>query len=58
MIGLRSNMDFGKVSISIQEKILARIFGQHSKNDQAGTIDGMVSHANLGLSQLLVKAGR
>jgi hypothetical protein len=51
-------MDFGKVSISIQEKILARIFGQHSKNDQAGTIDGMVSHANLGLSQLLVKPGR
>jgi len=31
VIGLQSNMDFGKVSISIQEKILARIFGQIAK---------------------------
>jgi hypothetical protein len=49
VISLLLDIDFGKFSIYIQDKILVRIFEKHTKNDKAITIDAIANHANMGL---------
>jgi hypothetical protein len=47
VISLQLDIDFGKSSISIQDKIVMRIFLKHTKNDKAITIDAIANHANM-----------
>ncbi len=49
VISLQLNIDFGKISIYIQDKILVRSFEKHTKNDQGITIDAIANHANMDL---------
>ncbi len=41
VISLQLDLHFSKFSISIQDKIVMRIFEKHAKNDQAITIDAL-----------------
>jgi len=47
VISLQLGLDFSKFSISIQDKIVMRIFEKHTKNDQAITIEAIANHANM-----------
>jgi hypothetical protein len=47
MIGLPLYMNFGKVLIAIQNKILTRIFGKRTRNDEAIAIHNIANHVNM-----------
>jgi hypothetical protein len=40
-------MNFGKILIAIQNKILTIVYGKHTKNDEAIIIHNIANHVNM-----------